>query len=684
MSLPHIPAHFGRRVALSFFVVVLAVATPHGGTQPPVPPATALADPFPNFDIRDYKTDPRLADVAGLAAYMDAVKAPAPATAGDTYAAAQVGLASLRNALPGVQVQEGALGGVEVVSAMPGTPFLTGPGDDRVATLRAFLNGNQAAYGLAGGQVDELVVVADQMNPAGNMAWVELEQRINGIPVFQGQLRGAFTPKGELTRTNGRLATGVGAGLPSSPALSAAQAVAIAAATVGLPATEATLRERERTRRPDRLRAGSDGRRAPGVARVLPPGARSGAPGVGDGSVRRPARLPHGRGRGNRHGALPPEPHLLPDAAGHLQRLHERQPGAGVALAGPAWRRLRRAGREPAERHADRQRAAVLVQQPRLDHRWRQRRERPHRRQQRRSRHRPRRPQRRRCRGAGHESQLQFLLQPRPRKSAAGRRAPDARLPKRRSDQPVLLGQPFPRRDLPVRIHRAVPQLPARQLRPRRRRRRPDQRRGPGLVRQQQRELLDRRRRHARPPAGVPLDRTHPRLRRRPRRRHRAPRADARPVPSAAQRQRRAQHQHVERSRRGLVRLRGPIAARGCVRRRQRCLHDRRLVHRGVHGRFRELLLRNPAIPLRGEDRRGRQRPAAQPDDVRRHRHHEGGSHRRRVSTEHDSSVRRSATRCTRSGRSGPPCCGRFAPVSSRGSASPKATAASCSSSSTG
>ena len=32
------PIHFGRRAVSSFFVVVLAVATPHGGTQPPVAP----------------------------------------------------------------------------------------------------------------------------------------------------------------------------------------------------------------------------------------------------------------------------------------------------------------------------------------------------------------------------------------------------------------------------------------------------------------------------------------------------------------------------------------------------------------------------------------------------------------------------------------------------------------------
>ena len=111
-----------------------------------------------------------------------------------------------------------------------------------VATLRGFLRGHAAAYGLTEGQADELVVIADQMNPAGNMAWVELEQRLNGIPVFQGYLRGAFTAKGELARTSGRLAAGVAAAaLDAAPSITAPQAIALAAANVGLPANEQSL-----------------------------------------------------------------------------------------------------------------------------------------------------------------------------------------------------------------------------------------------------------------------------------------------------------------------------------------------------------------------------------------------------------------------------------------------------------
>lgn len=229
------------RALFAVLVAALAVAAPHGGVQPQAPQATSPTDPYPNFDIRDFKTDPRLADNAGIAAYMETLGAM-PAAAADALAGSRDAVASLQAELPGVRVQDDAPGGLGVVSAMPGTPMLAEGTDSRVATLRGFLRGHAAAYGLMDGQADEFVVVADAMNPAGNMAWVELEQRLNGIPVFQGYLRGAFTAKGDLARTNGRLATGVAAAaLDAAPSISAAQAIALAAANVGLPASEQSL-----------------------------------------------------------------------------------------------------------------------------------------------------------------------------------------------------------------------------------------------------------------------------------------------------------------------------------------------------------------------------------------------------------------------------------------------------------
>ncbi len=505
-----------RRAALAVLAVVLAVAAPHGGAQTPVSPATALADPFPNFDIRDYKTDPRLADVAGLAAYMDAV-GKAPATADDALAAGRNGLAALRSALPGVQVHEGALGGAEVVSAMPGTPFLSGPSDDRVATLRGFLGAHEAAFGLASGQVDELVVVADQMNPAGNMAWVEFEQRINGIRVFQGLIRGAFTPRGELARTNGRLATGVGAGL------------SVDAGPLGRPGGGDRRRQRwtsghratllERERRDDTIvfEPGADGRAprawlvyfplAHGVARLAwatevfgdPRGFLTRA-GCGDGTVLFRKNLTYFQTQPATYNVYT-----------------QRQPGAGVASPALPGAGFQAPIVSRADVDADRQRGAQHVQQPRLDDRRHQRRER----------HTDGNnveagvdlvaPQRRRCRRCpARNPRLQLHLQPRAGNPPPSDRPTDARLPERRSHQHVLSGR--------TAIHdqtyllgftERARNFQTQQLRPWRRWRTtasaPRRRISPAPAT----PTSHAGRRHARPHADVHLDRANPRPRRR-------------------------------------------------------------------------------------------------------------------------------------------------------------------------
>ena len=61
-----------------------------------------------------------------------------------------------------------------------------------------------------------------------------IEQKINGIPVFQGLIRGGFTAQGELARTTGVIAAGLeAANLTSLATLNSTQAVAGAAESVG-------------------------------------------------------------------------------------------------------------------------------------------------------------------------------------------------------------------------------------------------------------------------------------------------------------------------------------------------------------------------------------------------------------------------------------------------------------------
>jgi hypothetical protein len=145
------------------------------------------------------------------------------------------GLGRLHSEVKGVQVTKGHdLGTLEIVGMKPGSGFLTRAGADNVATLKGFLGRYGAAFGVSASGVDSLDVVSEQENPSGTMAWVELEQRINGLPVFQGNLRGGFTARGELARTTGRLAAGLSAArLDVDPTLTAAEAVERASAHVG-------------------------------------------------------------------------------------------------------------------------------------------------------------------------------------------------------------------------------------------------------------------------------------------------------------------------------------------------------------------------------------------------------------------------------------------------------------------
>ncbi|MET0164320.1 MAG: M36 family metallopeptidase, partial [Vicinamibacterales bacterium] len=150
---------------------------------------------------------------------------------------AQLGASGKRLAV----VNSETLGSVEVLG-IEGRGVLAEATADRVGTMRAFLAGYAGAYGLSTQQLAELELVADYVNPAGNMAWVEFEQRLNGLPVFQGSIRGGFTAKGELARTAGHLAPALDAGgVATSPSLSAAQAISRAAVDVGWDVPEAAL-----------------------------------------------------------------------------------------------------------------------------------------------------------------------------------------------------------------------------------------------------------------------------------------------------------------------------------------------------------------------------------------------------------------------------------------------------------
>ncbi len=95
-----------------------------------------------------------------------------------------------------------ALDTFEVISTAPGAGrYLTSPSStDRVAILRQFVADHRDVFGLADDGMSGLQVTADYSNPNGALSFVHLEQTIAAVPVFQGEIKAAFTRRNEIVR----------------------------------------------------------------------------------------------------------------------------------------------------------------------------------------------------------------------------------------------------------------------------------------------------------------------------------------------------------------------------------------------------------------------------------------------------------------------------------------------------
>ena len=79
----------------------------------------------------------------------------------------------------------------------------------RSEILRNFIKENNLLVGLDNAQIDALKVTADYTNPDGNLSFAHLEQFINDVPVFRGEVKAGFTKNGEIIRVINNLAPGL-------------------------------------------------------------------------------------------------------------------------------------------------------------------------------------------------------------------------------------------------------------------------------------------------------------------------------------------------------------------------------------------------------------------------------------------------------------------------------------------
>ncbi len=87
---------------------------------------------------------------------------------------------------------------------------LTAPSQmKRSEILRNFVKENNSLIGVSDSQGDSLRVLADYTNPNGYLSFAHLEQIVNGVPVFRGEIKAGFTKDGRMLRAINNLAPGL-------------------------------------------------------------------------------------------------------------------------------------------------------------------------------------------------------------------------------------------------------------------------------------------------------------------------------------------------------------------------------------------------------------------------------------------------------------------------------------------
>jgi hypothetical protein len=175
------------------------------------PAETSHERGLPNFDIRTDKSEQAR---ESLIAYRGTVGKDASFVA-DLRDRIVRGENAIRSRMPDVVVEyNDRVGAAEVISPdvwKENAGLLTPPNrlDKRPDALKSFLRENADLVGLDPVQTDALKTAADYTNPEGNLSYTHLEQEIDGIPVFAGEVKAGFDRQGQIVRVINNLAPGL-------------------------------------------------------------------------------------------------------------------------------------------------------------------------------------------------------------------------------------------------------------------------------------------------------------------------------------------------------------------------------------------------------------------------------------------------------------------------------------------
>ena len=188
-------------------------------------------DEFPNYDIRTDKEA-----FQKLAAFRNSQNRSASDTADERDEMVRAENA-LRSKVPSLKVEynrEVRTPEVITPDASMGRSFLSNATKEKKSrALTTFLKENKNLIGATDAQVEELKLFADYKNPDGNLNFVEFTQEINGIPVFRGTIRAAYTKNGELMRVINNFAAGLDYNSIPADFGDAAKALTYAAEDIG-------------------------------------------------------------------------------------------------------------------------------------------------------------------------------------------------------------------------------------------------------------------------------------------------------------------------------------------------------------------------------------------------------------------------------------------------------------------
>src|SRR5688500_16646280 len=166
---------------------------------------TASHNPeLPNYDIRSDKSA-----YQKLAAFRDSSGTNAAAVA-DIRQSFVYGEDALRVRVPTLKIEYNTdirIPEVIAPDVLRGKAFLTEASSaKRSNTLKSFLKENNELIGVGDADIESLKVFSDYKNPEGELAFVELNQEFNGVPVFRGEVKAGFTKSGEIIRVINNLA----------------------------------------------------------------------------------------------------------------------------------------------------------------------------------------------------------------------------------------------------------------------------------------------------------------------------------------------------------------------------------------------------------------------------------------------------------------------------------------------